>query len=152
VPTRIYALAKELKIDSKELVDLCTKAGIPGKGSALASLEDDEVAKLKAFLESGSKRAAAQPQQPLIDTKAVLSTPVSSTATLPPPPPTRPAVRRPSAPATPPAAPAPTPAAPTPPPEPVVETPAAPVAPPAPPAPQPEAKPAVEKVEGKKDA
>jgi translation initiation factor IF-2 len=147
VPTRIYALAKELKIDSKELVDLCTKAGIPGKGSALASLEDDEVAKLKAFLESGSKRAAAQPQQPLIDTKAVLSTPVSSTATLPPPPPTRPAVRRPSAPATPPAAPAPTPAAPTPPPEPVVETPAAPVAPPAPPAPQPEAKPAVEKVE-----
>ena len=25
VPIRIYALAKELKLDSKELVDICTK-------------------------------------------------------------------------------------------------------------------------------
>jgi len=47
---RIYSLAKELKIDSKELVDICTKAGITGKGSALASLADDEVARLKEFL------------------------------------------------------------------------------------------------------
>jgi translation initiation factor IF-2 len=108
VPTRIYALAKDLKIDSKELVDLCTKAGIPGKGSALASLEDDEVVKLKAFLEGGAKRAAAPAQQHVVDTKAVLSSPVSATATLPPPPPpTRPTVRRPSAPAAPVAAPTP---------------------------------------------
>ena len=35
---RIYSLAKELKVDSKELVDLCTQIGIGGKGSALASL------------------------------------------------------------------------------------------------------------------
>ncbi len=141
MPTRIYALAKELKIDSKELVDLCTKAGIPGKGSALASLEDDEVVKLKAFLEGSAKRPAAQPQAPLIDTKAVLASPVTSTATLPPPPPPRPAVRRPAAPTPPPAAPPepePTPA----PAEPVVETPppAAPVAPA--PAAAPEAPPA----------
>ncbi|MGI9429503.1 MAG: translation initiation factor IF-2, partial [Bythopirellula sp.] len=47
---RIYALAKELKVDSIELVDICAKAGIKGKGSALASLSDDEVAKLKGFL------------------------------------------------------------------------------------------------------
>src|SRR5438874_9638232 len=48
VPIRIYALAKDLKIDSKELVEFCNKAGIPGKGSALASLEDDEIADRKS--------------------------------------------------------------------------------------------------------
>ena len=64
MPIRIYALAKDLKFDSKELVDLCTKAGITGKGSALASLEDDEVVKLKAFLEGGAaKRAAPAPHR-----------------------------------------------------------------------------------------
>lgn len=56
---RIYSLAKELKLDSKVLVDLCTKAGVTGKGSALASLTDDEVAKVKAFLSGGGKPAAA---------------------------------------------------------------------------------------------
>jgi len=52
---RIYSLAKELKIDSKELVDICTKAGITGKGSALASLADDEVVRLKEFLGGRSR-------------------------------------------------------------------------------------------------
>ena len=47
MPIRIYALAKDLKIDSKELVEFCNKAGIPGKGSALASLEDDEIASFR---------------------------------------------------------------------------------------------------------
>ena len=109
MPTRIYALAKDLKIDSKELVDLCTKAGIPGKGSALASLEDDEVDKLKVFLESAAtKRAAQLSPAPLVDTKAVLSSPVASTATLPPPPPPRPTpLRTRPAPAPPPLPPAP---------------------------------------------
>ncbi len=54
MPIRIYALAKELKIDNKILVDICTKAGITGKGSALASLTDEEAAKLKAYM-SGSR-------------------------------------------------------------------------------------------------
>lgn len=58
MPMRIYALAKELKIDSKDLVDLCTKAGIQGKGSALASLEDDEIVKLKAYLAGPVKKPA----------------------------------------------------------------------------------------------
>lgn len=49
MPVRIYALAKELKIDSKDLVEICEKAGLPGKGSALASLTDDEVEKVKAI-------------------------------------------------------------------------------------------------------
>jgi len=58
VPVRIYALAKQLKLDSKVLVDICTKAGITGKGSALASLSDDEVAKVNAFM-SGQKAKKA---------------------------------------------------------------------------------------------
>ncbi len=51
MPARIYSLARELKIDSKELVELCAKAGIPGK-SPLASLADDEVTRLKDYLGS----------------------------------------------------------------------------------------------------
>lgn len=46
---RIYALAKELKVDSIELVDICAKVGIKGKGSALASLSDEEVTKLRDY-------------------------------------------------------------------------------------------------------
>ena len=62
LPIRIYALAKELKIDNKKLVDICTKAGIKGKGSALASLTDEEYAALKAFM--GGARPAV-PKAPL---------------------------------------------------------------------------------------
>lgn len=58
---RIYTLAKELKLDSKDLVSLCTRAGVPGKGSALASLTDEEVQKVKQFIQGGS-RASAKPQ------------------------------------------------------------------------------------------
>ena len=54
---RIYTLAKELKIDSKDLVDICTRAGIQDKGSALASMTDDEVVKLKEFI-AGKTRSS----------------------------------------------------------------------------------------------
>jgi translation initiation factor IF-2 len=67
VAVRIYTLAKELKIDSKELVELCTRAGIQDKGSALASMTDEEVAKLKEFIAAKSKppeRPAAAPVRP----------------------------------------------------------------------------------------
>ena len=57
---RIYTLSKELKIDSKELVELCTRAGIQDKGSALASMSDEEVAKLKEFI-AGKSRAVERP-------------------------------------------------------------------------------------------
>jgi translation initiation factor IF-2 len=60
VAVRIYTLAKELKLDSKELVELCTRAGIQDKGSALASLADDEVAKIKEFI-AGKSRPAERP-------------------------------------------------------------------------------------------
>ncbi len=53
MPKRIYALAKELAMDSKDLVDLCTKIGIQNKGSALASLEDDEVERIAKYIKAG---------------------------------------------------------------------------------------------------
>ncbi len=53
MPKRIYALAKELAMDSKDLVDLCTKIGIQNKGSALASLEDDEVDRITKYIKAG---------------------------------------------------------------------------------------------------
>ncbi|MEX2025990.1 MAG: translation initiation factor IF-2 N-terminal domain-containing protein, partial [Pirellulaceae bacterium] len=56
MPIRIYALAKELDIENKDLVEICNKAGITGKGSALASLTDEEVDRLKTFM--GGNRAA----------------------------------------------------------------------------------------------
>ncbi|MFH1923648.1 MAG: hypothetical protein ABIP48_27625, partial [Planctomycetota bacterium] len=60
MPVRIYALAKQLKIDNQSLIDACTKAGITVKGSALASLSDDEVAQVKAFLSGKGSGSASQ--------------------------------------------------------------------------------------------
>ena len=57
MPARIYALAKELNVDSKDLVDLVKKVGITGKGSALASLTDDEAQKVRDHLASSSQPA-----------------------------------------------------------------------------------------------
>jgi translation initiation factor IF-2 len=60
LPVRIYTLAKELKLDSKVLADICTSAGVTGKGSALASLTDEEVERVKSFISNrgGSPRAS----------------------------------------------------------------------------------------------
>jgi translation initiation factor IF-2 len=69
LPVRIYSLAKELKLDSKILVDICTSAGVTGKGSALASLTDEEVERVKAYL-SGSAKSAAKPRAPVATTTA----------------------------------------------------------------------------------
>jgi translation initiation factor IF-2 len=62
VPARIYALAKELNVDSKDLVDLVKKVGITGKGSALASLTDEEAQKVRDHLAS-SNSPAPEPVQ-----------------------------------------------------------------------------------------
>jgi translation initiation factor IF-2 len=73
VAVRIYTLAKELKLDSKELVELCSRAGIQDKGSALASMTDEEVAKLREFLANRSRpaeRPAAAPVRPAAPTPA----------------------------------------------------------------------------------
>ncbi|RLS59831.1 MAG: translation initiation factor IF-2 [Planctomycetota bacterium] len=78
---RIYTLAKELKIDSKELVDLCTRAGIHDKGSALASMSDEEVAKLREFIASRS-RPVERPSPPAPSGSHVV-TPVAPVKSLP---------------------------------------------------------------------
>ena len=57
---RIYALAKELNLDSKDLVDLVKKVGITGKGSALASLTDEEAQRVRDHLKGGSGEPAAE--------------------------------------------------------------------------------------------
>ncbi|HET6884146.1 MAG TPA: translation initiation factor IF-2, partial [Pirellulales bacterium] len=57
---RIYALAKELGIDSKECVDLCAKAGVTGKGSALASLTDEEEVKVRAYIAGGVSKGVSR--------------------------------------------------------------------------------------------
>ena len=81
---RIYSLAKELKLDSKVLVDLCTKAGVTGKGSALASLTDEEEAKVKAFLAGGAARSA--PREPAAPVPPKPVAPVVAAPSAPEPP------------------------------------------------------------------
>ncbi|QDV62780.1 translation initiation factor IF-2 [Crateriforma conspicua] len=57
MPVRIYALAKELNLDSKDLVEIVKKVGLTGKGSALASLTDDEAVKVREHLSGGGASA-----------------------------------------------------------------------------------------------
>ncbi len=77
---RIYSLAKDLGLDSKELVDLCTRLGIQGKGSALASLEDEEIARIKKHIDDKSAQASqpapAAPQVVKPVREAMKDTPV----------------------------------------------------------------------------
>ena len=65
MPIRIYSLAKQLKLDSKLLVDICTKAGVTGKGSALASLTDEEMATVTAFINAGKAARLGAPAAPV---------------------------------------------------------------------------------------
>ncbi len=57
VAIRIYTFAKELGMDNKALLDVCEKLGVHGKGSALASLSDEEIAKIKKHLAGTSEKA-----------------------------------------------------------------------------------------------
>jgi translation initiation factor IF-2 len=65
VAVRIYSMAKDLGLDSKELVDLCARIGIQGKGSALASLETEEITRIKRYLdEKAATTTSAAPAAP----------------------------------------------------------------------------------------
>ena len=55
--TRIYALATDLKVDSKVLIDLCQKLGIKNKAGALANLTDEDVEKIKAYIAQNPKKS-----------------------------------------------------------------------------------------------
>ena len=56
---RIFALAKELGIDSKELIDYCNQAGVPAKNSALASISPEQRDIVVNFIKEGSSGAVA---------------------------------------------------------------------------------------------
>lgn len=84
---RIYSLAKELKLDSKELVERCAEAGIQGKGSALASLTDEEETTLRAYLASGTRQAATPRRAPTAKASPIVTLPTRSTAAPVAPPP-----------------------------------------------------------------
>ncbi len=58
---RIFALAKELDYDSKELIKHCNNAGITVKSSALASISPEERDRLMAYLDSLKKGNASSP-------------------------------------------------------------------------------------------
>lgn len=54
MPIRIYALAKELGIDTTELLELCQTVGIEGKTSALLALVEEEVELIRFALNGSS--------------------------------------------------------------------------------------------------
>lgn len=58
---RVFALAKELGLDSKELIEHCNNAGIQVKNSALASISPEERDTVVNYL---NKKPAAEPTQP----------------------------------------------------------------------------------------
>ncbi|MEZ6105531.1 MAG: translation initiation factor IF-2 N-terminal domain-containing protein [Pirellulaceae bacterium] len=81
MPIRIYTLAKDLGIENKQLVDICAKLGIHGKGSALASLTDDEVDKVKSHLAPSAHSAPTnQPPSGATIGPAVRSAPIRGAA------------------------------------------------------------------------
>ena len=53
---RIYALAKELNVESKVLTELCQQLGIKNKAGALANLNDEDVEKIKNHLAQQSQK------------------------------------------------------------------------------------------------
>lgn len=73
---RIYSLAKDVGLDSKELVDLCTRLGILNKGSALASLDDDEIVKIKKHLAEKAASAPPAPPAPIPTREPIKEAPI----------------------------------------------------------------------------
>ena len=63
---RIYAFAKQLGLDNQQLLDICESCGIKGKGSALASLDENEVARINQHMTGGPP--AEEPSAPEADT------------------------------------------------------------------------------------
>ncbi|MCL2711124.1 MAG: translation initiation factor IF-2, partial [Planctomycetaceae bacterium] len=57
---RIYALSKQLNVDSKEILDAIKQLGIEGKGSSLAGLTEEEVVLIKDRL--NTQKVSRMPQ------------------------------------------------------------------------------------------
>ena len=70
---RIYALSKQLNIDSKEILDAIKQLGIEGKGSSLAGLTEEEVVLVRERLNVQKTSKISQPgnvafQRPFVPT------------------------------------------------------------------------------------
>ena len=61
MPVRIYSFAKDLGIDNKKLLEVCERIGLKGKGSALATLTDEEAEKLKQYINGQGQEESAAP-------------------------------------------------------------------------------------------
>ncbi|GAB6186521.1 translation initiation factor IF-2 [Thermopirellula anaerolimosa] len=56
--TRIYALAKELKLETKSILEICKELQMSDKTSGLASLSDEEVARIRDYVKQPKGRTA----------------------------------------------------------------------------------------------
>ncbi|MGL4942774.1 MAG: translation initiation factor IF-2 [Thermoguttaceae bacterium] len=91
---RIYSLAKQLNIESKEILELCAQAGIRDKTSTLAGLSDDEVARIRQVHAERSAVVSKKepvPERPVVGIGAKMPGKVRSldTRTAAPPVPTK---------------------------------------------------------------
>ncbi len=63
---RVYALARELDIESKDLLDLCRQAGFEVKNQ-LSNLEPEQVDVVKELAKRGAKPATPPPAAEIAD-------------------------------------------------------------------------------------
>ena len=61
---RVYALAKELKLETKDILDLCSELGYPSIKNQLSGLEPEHVVALKKRVKEGSPKPAAPTAAP----------------------------------------------------------------------------------------
>lgn len=77
---RLFALAKELGIDNKALVDYCQQLGIVVKNSPLAGISPDERDRVVALIKQGGAKAAPAAEPPArVETVAPVREPVKVT-------------------------------------------------------------------------
>lgn len=62
---RIFALAKELGIDSKELIEYCNQAGVKAKNSALASISPEQRDVVVNYIEQQGESPPAEAESPM---------------------------------------------------------------------------------------
>jgi translation initiation factor IF-2 len=90
--TRVYALARELNVESKDLIDLCRQAGIDVKNQ-LSSLDPEERDAVLLLMKKGSPAAggaaapAAAPKAPASPVIPVIQTPIRNLNPIRPKPP-----------------------------------------------------------------
>src|SRR5260370_39711128 len=72
---RIYALAKELNVESKDLLDLCRQAGFDVKNQ-LSVLDPEPRDAVEVMIRKGGGAAVAAPPKPVVSAIPNIPTPV----------------------------------------------------------------------------